>query len=118
MQRIKYRNLALAIAVNLTLLFPFIFIWTAIFVAVFLGISGILGGLFLIVSYLTTFWVNLVPINLYEHPLLLFSYALFFIGVGGLLLILMNTLVSWLLGLMKQYYQWNVTLLGGKDHEK
>lgn len=71
----NYFHLALILLANLLLLVPFVLVWTAMFLLVFLGISGFLGGMFLAVSYLTTFRVNLIPSNLYEHSLLLFSYA-------------------------------------------
>lgn len=118
MNQKNYAKAIFIVLLNLILLIPFVLIWTGFFILVFLGISGVLGGLFLFISYMTAFRVNIIPITIYEHAMLLFAYVFFFIGIGGLLLTVMSWLVPWFLNLVKQYYQWNLTMIGGNADEK
>ncbi len=107
-QKLNFRNLILLVSLNALLLIPFLLLWLSFFVLVFFGISGILGGIFLLFTHLTSFRVNLVPIALYDNSLVLFSYSFFFIGAGGLLLVLMALGIPYFLTLFKKYYHWNL----------
>lgn len=115
--KVNYIYLFLSIFLNAFLFIPFVITWLAVFLLVFLGISGLLSGLFLIFSYLSSFQINLVPVALYENPLLLWSYATFFVGVGGFVLTLMAVFFPRFLSFHITYYRWTQRLIGGNHDE-
>lgn len=115
--KINYIYLLLSIFLNAFLLIPFVITWILVFLLVFLGISGLLSGVFLAFSYITSFQINLVPVALYENPLLLWSYATFFIGTGGFLLMLMALFFPRFLSFHITYYRWTQRLIGGSHDE-
>ena len=113
MNKVNYSHLFLAMFLNTCLLIPFVLIWLGIFIIVFLGISSFLGGLFLLLTHLTTFRVTAIPAALYDNSLILFAYVFFFIGIGGLLLLLMAFTIPAFLTLAKKYYHWNQSFVQG-----
>lgn len=113
MNRINYLHLFMAMFLNAVLLIPFALVWLGIFVLVFFGISGFLGGIFLLLTHLTTFRVTAIPAALYDNSLILFAYVFFLIGLGGLLLSLMAFAIPAVLALAKKYYRWNQNFVRG-----
>lgn len=115
--QISLRNLIFSVFLNAFLMIPFILVWGFIFVLVFLGISGILSGLFLIVTALTPLRISFLPAALYQYSLALWAYALFFIGTGGLFLTFMSVLTPHFLQLNKRYYYWSQSFIKGELYE-
>lgn len=118
MNKVNYFHLCLAMFLNALLLVPFALVWLGIFVLVFLGISSILGGIFLLLTHLTAFRVTAVPAALYDNALILFAYVFFFIGLGGLFLTFMSLAVPFFLTLTKKYYRWNQSFVRRVPDEK
>jgi len=118
MNQVNYFHLFLSVFLNALLLIPFGLVWLAIFVLVFFGISGILGGVFLLISHLTTLRLSAIPAVLYDNSLILFTYIFFLLGLGGLLLLLMSLVIPAFLTLTKKYYRWNQSFVRRIADEK
>lgn len=115
--KINYFNLILSVLLNALLILPVFVVALGLFLLVFAGISGLLSGFFLIAGYLSNFRISLIPSALYENPLLLWSYSIFFIGLGGFVITLMTVAIPSFLSMLLRYYHWTQVIVGGEKHD-
>jgi len=105
----------LMLLVNAIVIGPFIALWAVAITFVAVCFTFVISGIIIIISGVApaSFFFLSLPDILIQHPVLLYSSGLFFIGTGGFIAVLMVYIIRFYGMLTTKYASWNIRIIRG-----